>query len=52
MHLWGNACKEYVLARCLDSLVHDVSAWSKPSGVSASQCRAGQTNDLLRLILN
>ena len=31
-----------MLARCLDSLFHDVSAWSKPS-----QCRAGQANDLL-----
>ena len=38
-----------MLARCLDSVFHDVSAWSKPSsGVSASQYMAGQANDLLR----
>ena len=38
-----------MLARCLDSLFHNFSAWSKPSsGVNASQCKAGQANDLLR----
>ena len=38
-----------MLARCLDGLFHNVSAWSKPSsGVNTSQCRAGQANDLLR----
>ena len=38
-----------MLAKCLDSLFHNISAWSKPSsGVSASQCMAGQANDLLR----
>ena len=37
-----------MLARCLDSLFHDVSACSKPSsGVNASQCKAGQSNDLI-----
>ena len=48
MQLRGNACKEYMLARCLDSLFHDISAWSKPSsGVNTSQCKAGQADDLL-----
>ena len=38
-----------MLARCLDSLFHDVSAWSRPSsGANASQCKAGQANNLLR----
>ena len=38
-----------MLARCLDSLFHDVLARSKSSsGVNASQCKAGQANDLLR----
>ena len=38
----------YVLARSLGSLFHNVLAWSKPSSaVNASQCRAGQANDLL-----
>ena len=33
----------------MDSLFHNISAWSKPSlGINASQCRAGQANDLLR----